>query len=164
MKYRKISKEAYYSVNSSNIVNNGRTRNKSTFYDPPIIKLKKSNNRVHNKVNNKKINKLLKIPKIKRVKIPDFIKNKIYSEQDEKCIICKNNLGEHRVMDHIKPLSLNGLDNINNFQALCGSCNDWKTYRFDKLLKKILCNEPSMSISIIKELQKKEYVKFYSPC
>ena len=160
MKYKKISKEAYYSVNSSNIVNNRRTRNKFILYDPPIIKLKKPKS---NKKNNK-INKLIKTPKIKRVKIPDFIKNRIYSEQDEKCIICKNNLGEHRVMDHIKPLSLNGLDNINNFQALCGTCNDWKTYRFDKLLKKILCNEPSMSVNIIKQLQREEYLKFYSPC
>jgi 5-methylcytosine-specific restriction endonuclease McrA len=161
MKYKKISKENYYSVNSYNIIKDVRTRNKFIFYEPPcksIIKLKKSNNR-----NNKTYTEFTK-KSIKRTKIPDFIKNKIYSEQDEKCTICRSNLGEHRVMDHIKPLSLNGLDNINNFQALCGTCNDWKTYRFDKLLKKFLYNKPSISISIIKELQREEYTKFYSPC
>ncbi len=100
---------------------------------------------------------------IKRSKIPDYTKNRIYSQQDEKCILCIKNLGEFRVMDHIKPISLGGPDNITNYQALCGSCNHWKTYKFDKIIKEYLKITPDMTIEAIKHIQKDMYLQFNSP-
>lgn len=101
---------------------------------------------------------------IKRSKIPDYVKNRIYSQQNEKCSICLNNLGEFRVMDHIKPISLGGPDNITNYQAICGTCNHWKTYSFDKVIKEYLGIVPDMTIDMIKKLQAERYLKFNSPC
>ena len=100
----------------------------------------------------------------KRSKIPDYVKNRIYAQQDEKCILCKKNLGEFRVMDHIKPISLGGPDNITNYQAICGTCNHWKTYNFDKVIKEYLQEIPDMTIDMIKQLQSKRYLQFNSPC
>jgi len=101
---------------------------------------------------------------VKRSKIPDYTKNRIYAQQDEKCILCNKNLGEFRIMDHIKPISLGGPDNITNYQALCGSCEHWKTCSFDKTIKEYLTVIPDMSIDMIKNLQSELYLKFNSPC
>jgi len=130
-------------------------------YDKYII-----NHDLKRKLNFRQIkhNKGIKYDYTKRTKIPDFTKNRIYSQQGEKCSICKNYLGEFRVMDHIKPLYLNGLDNITNYQALCGTCNSWKTYSFDKIIKEYLEKNSNASIEMIKYLQTERYLKFNSPC
>jgi len=103
----------------------------------------------------------------KRPKIQEWVKNKIYSVQNEKCILCKNNLGEFRVMDHFIPRSLGGFDNINNYQALCGSCNKWKTYSFDHKIKKYFnennVNINNLNINFMRELQYIEFEKFNTP-
>jgi hypothetical protein len=131
-------------------------------YDQYII-----NNNLKRKLNFKRTklnNNVIKHDYTKRTKIPDFTKNRIYSQQGEKCILCKNYLGEFRVMDHVKPLYLNGPDNITNYQALCGSCNAWKTYAFDKIIKDHLEKKPDMSLDMIRRLQAERYLKFNSPC
>lgn len=131
-------------------------------YDEYVINnnLKRKLNFIRTKISHN----LIKHEYTKRTKIPDFTKNRIYSQQGEKCILCKNYLGEFRVMDHIKPLYLNGPDNITNYQALCGTCNAWKTYSFDKVIKEYLDKNPDASIDSIKQLQSEHYLKFNSPC
>jgi 5-methylcytosine-specific restriction endonuclease McrA len=107
------------------------------------------------------------LKKNKRPKIQEWVKNKIYAMQNEKCILCNNNLGEFRVMDHFIPRSLGGLDNINNYQALCGSCNKWKTYNFDHKIKEYFIenniNNNCIDINFMHELQFTEFKNFNFP-
>jgi len=99
----------------------------------------------------------------KRPRIPEFIKIIVYSRQDDKCSLCKNSLGIGRIIDYIIPRSLGGLDNINNYQAICGICNKWKTYRFDHVIKNYLKNNKKVNLDTILQLQKTEFTKFNGP-
>jgi 5-methylcytosine-specific restriction endonuclease McrA len=118
---------------------------------------------------NKKIsikNRILLLKKkdiTKRPRIPEFIKIIVYSRQDDKCTLCKNSLGIGRIIDHIIPRSQGGLDNINNYQAICGSCNKWKTYRFDHFIKNYLKNNKKFNLDTILKIQKTEFQKFNGP-
>jgi 5-methylcytosine-specific restriction endonuclease McrA len=114
----------------------------------------------------KKQKKLLNIKKniSKRPRILEYIKIIIYSKQNEKCILCNNNLGVGRIIDHIIPRYLGGLDNINNYQALCGVCNKWKTYSLDHKIKDYMKKKcKKIHLTDILKLQKKEYIKFNGP-
>ena len=99
----------------------------------------------------------------KRPKIAEFIKISVYSRQDDKCSLCKNSLGIGRIIDHIIPRSLGGLDNINNYQAICGTCNKWKTYRFDHFIKNYLKTNKKFNLDTILNIQKTEFHKFNGP-
>jgi hypothetical protein len=99
----------------------------------------------------------------KRPKIPEFIKIIVYSRQDDKCSLCNNSLGIGRIIDHIIPRSLGGLDNINNYQAICGCCNKWKTYRFDYFIKNYLKTNKKPNLNKILDIQKIEFDKFNGP-
>lgn len=99
----------------------------------------------------------------KRPRIPEFIKIIVYSRQDDKCTLCKNSLGVGRIIDHIIPRSLGGLDNINNYQAICGTCNKWKTYRFDHFIKNYLRNNKKFTLDTILQQQQIEFKKFNGP-
>ena len=130
----------------------------------------KINYPIKKKINYPKKNKnnnviLLKKNKItKRPKILEYIKIIIYSRQNDKCTLCTNNLGVGRIIDHIIPRSIGGIDNINNYQSICGTCNKWKTYSFDHYLRNFIKNNPkNITLNKIINIQKTEYNKFNGP-
>jgi len=100
---------------------------------------------------------------LKRPHIQDYIKLIIYSKQENKCNLCNNNLDTCRIIDHIIPRSLGGYDNINNYQAICGTCNKWKTYSFDHFIKNYMKYTKKISLESILSIQKKEFDKFNGP-
>ena len=97
----------------------------------------------------------------KRPLIKDFIKVLVYSRQNEKCNLCKKNLGVGRVVDHILPRSLGGLDNINNYQAICDTCNKWKTYSFDHYLREKINNKGNLNFNVVLKILKQQYYNFF---
>jgi 5-methylcytosine-specific restriction endonuclease McrA len=96
----------------------------------------------------------------KRPKIYEYIKIIIYSRQNDKCSICHDNLGIARVVDHIIPRSLGGYDNIHNYQAICGICNKWKSYKFDYCIKNFIEKNKNLKLQDILKLQKIEFNRF----
>ena len=96
----------------------------------------------------------------KRNQISNFHRNIIYTKQNDLCNICLNKLGVERILDHIQPLFLGGADKEYNYQAICGSCNKWKTYKFDSFIKKYIQNNKKYKLSTILNIQKREFKKF----
>lgn len=184
--YKCLKTNKYYSKNFRN-----KVCHKSKLYKNEIDAAKQydkfvlTNNPNSSRINFPKVKKLKKLKKVsklktvkknnivllkkseiqKRPKILEYVKIIIYSRQDEKCILCKNNLGVGRIIDHIIPRSIGGLDNINNYQAICGTCNKWKTYSFDHCLRHYIKNNNIKNIKLdtILNMQKKEYNKFNGP-
>jgi hypothetical protein len=105
----------------------------------------------------KKKNKydLIKKNDTPRKSIPQWIRNSIYSRQNNKCNLCKKSLLVDRLCDHILPRYLGGQDNISNYQVLCTECHYWKSYDFDHYLNKLL--EKKLSIDNIKNIMFKKY-------
>jgi hypothetical protein len=102
---------------------------------------------------------------IKRSKISHFHRNIIYTKQNDMCNICLNKLGVERILDHIQPLFLGGADKEYNYQAICGSCNKWKTYEFDYFLEKYLKSKKYDTnknlTNFILSIQKRKYFDLY---
>lgn len=139
-------------------------------YDSFVLKYKPNKKKLNfpksNKLNNNKNNKNLLTNKkntLKRPKISEFIKIIIYSRQDDKCLLCKKSLGVGRIIDHIIPRFLGGIDNINNYQAICGTCNKWKTYKFDHYINNYLKINKKISLNKILTIQKNEFNNFNGP-
>ena len=101
----------------------------------------------------------------KRTQISHFHRNIIYTKQNDMCNICLNKLGVERILDHIQPLFLGGADKEYNYQAICGSCNKWKTYEFDHFLQKYLkskkYNTNENLTNFILSIQKRKYFDLY---
>jgi 5-methylcytosine-specific restriction endonuclease McrA len=99
--------------------------------------------------------------KIHRRKIDDWTRNIIYTRQGNCCNLCKEQLGIDRIVDHIIPLFLNGVDNIHNYQSLCSICNKWKTFKFDHFLKNYMNTNKNIKLDNIKELLMDKYTKMF---
>lgn len=56
------------------------------------------------------------------------LKNKLYNDQEGRCNLCHEEFSgpRHFDMDHIVPKAMGGQDWVDNFQLLCGSCNNIK--------------------------------------
>lgn len=96
---------------------------------------------------------------LKRPPIKEYEKNIVCSRQKNNCSLCKESLDTDRIIDHIIPRYLGGKDNINNYQALCGKCNKWKTHDFDFMIKKILYKQKDIPLDIILKIQESKFTK-----
>ena len=107
----------------------------------------------------RKVNKksLIKKNDTPRQSIPIWMRNSIYSRQNNKCNLCKKSLGVDRPCDHILPRYLGGEDNISNYQVICTECHNWKSYTFDHYLNKLLKKNNKLSINTIKNIMFKKY-------
>jgi len=78
------------------------------------------------------------------------IKKYLYGEQDGDCNLCNTHFDskDHFHLDHITPKSKGGVDNIQNYQLLCGRCNILKK---DKTMAEAM--EIARKKGIIKEIR-----------
>jgi hypothetical protein len=76
-------------------------------------------------------------PILRRVNVPQFVKDGIYFRDGGECRTCKKDLSRtvtpfiKERFDHIVPLAKGGCNDITNIQLLCHECNSLKS---DKLL------------------------------
>ncbi len=65
--------------------------------------------------------------KIYRRKYSQNIKELIYKNADGRCELCgRKILLDDMTLDHIKPLSMGGVDNVENLACACEPCNLFK--------------------------------------
>jgi len=171
------TKKSKYFVNDTNFNNDKKSykskknNNKKSYKSKKIVQKKNNNKKSYkskkivqkkyNNISNNNIVTLKEYNSVKRPKVHEYIKNIVYDKQDDKCYLCKGKLGVCRIIDHIIPRSIGGFDNINNYQALCGVCNKWKTYNYDHHIRRIIKNKLYISIKTIVDIQLKEYQKFF---
>ena len=63
----------------------------------------------------------------KRKTFTDYEKKTVYAKNNGKCAICgKPVMYKKMTVDHIKPLSQGGTNEMNNLQLACHSCNRLK--------------------------------------
>lgn len=104
-------------------------------------------------------------------KIPVDLRDKIVKKQQYRCNLCgeKFDAGNRPDIDHIIEMSLGGLTEENNLQALCKiGCHELKTYAFKKAKQKGLVNPDNWKIkkedylvTIMKKLFKGPLYKKY---
>jgi len=58
---------------------------------------------------------------VRRMAIPESLRNEIFDRDGNKCIMC--NSTSHLQLDHIKPFSRGGRTVKENLQTLCAPCN-----------------------------------------
>jgi len=149
-----------------NIIKKNNIKNKKINFQPKKVARKTMQYKIASKSKSKsKTIKLVKKNDItKRPRIFEYVKIIVYSRQNDLCTLCNDHLGVGRIIDHIIPRSIGGLDNINNYQAICGTCNKWKTYSFDHYLRNYLKNNSqNIILDDILKLQNQEYIKFNGP-
>lgn len=79
--------------------------------------------------------------KLTRNRLSLELKKKLYANQQGKCAICEELLGNEWSkihIDHIIPWTLVGDELENNYQDLCETCNECKSSRIDYMFNKIL--------------------------
>jgi len=109
--------------------------------------VKQENYRLINERNDlqSKYNNLKKTPKkvvlTNIYPVPKWMKKEVFKRDNYKCLACGTS--ENLTMDHIKPRSMGGLNDIDNLQTLCQHCNlskgakevDYRNNKIKQLIK-----------------------------
>lgn len=65
----------------------------------------------------------------KQRKFTDYQRMNVYARANGKCTICGEHIGYRKfTIDHKRPVSKGGTNDIRNLQAVCSSCNQMKHY------------------------------------
>jgi hypothetical protein len=64
-----------------------------------------------------------------RIHIPESIKREIACAQSWRCNYCKQLLPCSFELDHIRPLHWGGVNQRSNYQVLCGTCHNEKSFK-----------------------------------
>jgi len=117
-------------------------------YDKQALELFKGRARLNYGVNP------LKKTENKRGVMTSIVQRKIANSQSWKCNLCKEQLDPNFQIDHAVPLFLNGSDDIDNMQALCCSCHQFKTEFLDRrVIKEMINNGKYVDKTVVEELQ-----------
>jgi len=101
-----------------------------------------------------KLKKERKDPQNKRGTVTPIVQRKVANSQEWKCNLCKELLDETYQIDHAIPLFLNGKDEIDNMQALCNTCHQFKTEFLDrKSIKELVESGRTIDKSDVENLQ-----------
>lgn len=95
----------------------------------------------------------------KRVKFSVVTKNKICARQKWCCNFCGNLLSDIFIVDHVVPLFLGGTNSEYNLQALCPSCDRFKTSYLDYKVIKPLSERKNITTKDVFQIQKDNYHK-----
>ncbi len=90
----------------------------------------------------------------KRIKFSIVTKHKICYRQKWRCNMCNNLLPDIFIVDHIIPLFLGGPNAEYNLQALCPSCNQFKTSILDYQLIKPLAQIQKITVDDVFKIQR----------
>lgn len=122
--------------------------------DNPYVKKEKPKNIDKNVNKNKN-----KMNINKRVKFSVVTKNKICAKQKWCCNYCGNLLSDIFIVDHIIPLFIGGSNSEYNLQALCPSCDRFKTSYLDYKVIKPLSEIKKLSVDDVFQIQHDNYHK-----
>lgn len=96
--------------------------------------------------------------KTARKKFPPQARIKVACRQGWLCNFCGNRLDEAFIIDHMLPLMCQGSnDPDNNIQAICSSCNRYKTTIFDYQVLMPLAKKEKLTAEKILKLQEEKY-------
>lgn len=94
----------------------------------------------------------------KRKRFPPQVRMKVACRQGWRCNFCTKYLNEDFIIDHMLPLVLQGTnDTDRNIQALCSSCNRYKTTIFDYKVLLPLSKTEKLTPQRILKLQEDKY-------
>lgn len=95
---------------------------------------------------------------VARKKFPPQARIKVACRQGWLCNFCGDRLDEAFIIDHMLPLMLQGSnDPDSNIQALCSSCNRYKTTIFDYQVLMPLAKKEKLTAEKILKLQEEKY-------
>lgn len=62
-----------------------------------------------------------------RIHFPPEVRKLIYNTADGRCVLCGRKISyDSMTLDHINPLSMGGIDSVENLQCTCKACNQFK--------------------------------------
>ena len=95
--------------------------------------------------------------KYMRENFPPIMRNKICANQKWKCNFCQETLSDKIIIDHMVPLFLGGSNATFNLQALCPSCDRFKTSFLDHKILKPMNQEQQITHKDVLRVQKDHY-------
>ena len=97
--------------------------------------------------------------KYMREKFPIATRNYICASQKWKCNFCREILSDVFIIDHMVPLFLGGSNDNHNLQALCPSCDRFKTSFLDNKVLKPMMEERQITPKDVLEVQDEYFCK-----